>query len=72
MQVLSVSEYQEVAGADAPFGCSNSMTSSQYSSAAGVWGGIGMMGAAFGGTGLGAGVAFGGGVMYAYNSYCAW
>ncbi|MTV55113.1 hypothetical protein [Pseudoduganella buxea] len=48
------------------------MTSSQYSSAAGFWGGVGMMGAAFSGTGLGFGVAAAGGAMYAYNSYCSW
>lgn len=72
MQVLSAVEVNEVSGADAPFGCSNSMTSSQYSSAAGVWGGIGLAASPFIGTGLGAGVTFGAGVMYAYNSYCAW
>ncbi|GGC05782.1 hypothetical protein [Pseudoduganella buxea] len=71
MQVLSVNEYQEVAGADAPWGCSNSMTSSQYSSTANFWAGVGSVGAVFSSTGLGAGVAFAGGAMYAYNSYCS-
>ena len=73
MQVLSDIEIQDISGGR--MFCSDSISSADYSGAAGFWGGVGGMGGGIamvpGGQALGGAIMLSAGAMYAYNSYCS-
>jgi hypothetical protein len=75
MKNLLIQEIEQVTGG-APLGCSDSISSSQYSTLASGWNTAAAASAMIMATGVGVGLGFSFGIaslsLSAYNTYCSW